>query len=159
MSRQRQQPGTFNDWAAATDFLRVLAKTRPISLERLAVVGHSAGAHAAFRVASRPNLPGASDIGSKQPLPIDVAVAIDGPGDLTAFVGFDAEVCGKPVVAPFLGGLPEDQSARYRIASPSDNLPIAARQYIIASAVLTSDAAEHSGHWPLKRDKPCMCST
>lgn len=136
-------PGTFNDWATATDFLRVLAKTQPISLERVAVVGHSAGAHAALWVASRPSLPVASDIGSKQSLPINVAVAIDGPGDLAPFVGFDAEVCGKPVIVPLLGGLPEEQPERYRLASPSDNLPTATRQYLIASAVLTPDAAEH----------------
>ncbi len=136
-------PGTFRDWAAATDYLRVLAKSQPISLERVAVVGHSAGAHAALWLASRGSLPVASDIGSERPLPVSTAVAIDGPGDLASFVGFDAEVCGKPVIVPFIGGLPEDQPARYRLASPIDNLAVSAREYLIASAVLTADAAEH----------------
>jgi acetyl esterase/lipase len=45
-------PGTFKDWAAATDYLRVLAKSQPISLTRVAVVGHSAGAHGSHRVAA-----------------------------------------------------------------------------------------------------------
>jgi acetyl esterase/lipase len=136
-------PGTFNDWANATDYLRVLAKTQPISLRHVAVVGHSAGAHAALWIASRANLPFPSDVGSKQALPISVAVAIDGPGELAPFVGFDAEVCGRPVIAPLIGGLPKDQAERYRLASPIDNLPTAAREFLVSSDVLTADAAEH----------------
>jgi acetyl esterase/lipase len=136
-------PGTFQDWAAATDYLRVLAKSQPISLKRVAVVGHSAGAHAALWIASRASLPAASDIGSKRPLRVSVAVAIDGPGDIASFVGFDAEVCGKAVIAPLVGGLPKDQPQRYRLASPIDNLPSSAREYLVASNVLTPDAAEH----------------
>jgi acetyl esterase/lipase len=136
-------PGTFKDWAAATDYLRVLAKSQPISLRRVAVIGHSAGAHAALWIASRGSLPPASDIGSEHPLPISIAVAIDGPGDLASFVGFDSEVCGKPVIALLVGGRPKDQPARYHLASPIENLPSAACEYLIASNVLTTDDAEH----------------
>ncbi len=136
-------PGTFRDWAAATDYLRVLAKTRPIDLRHVAVVGHSAGAHAALWIASRANLPKDSDIGSPHPLPIKAAVAIDGPGELAPFVGFDAEVCGKPVIAPLIGGVPAEQPERYKLASPIDNLPTTAREYLVASAVLTTEAAAH----------------
>jgi acetyl esterase/lipase len=136
-------PGTFNDWAAATDYLRTLAKTQPISLQHVAVVGHSAGAHAALWIASRSNLPASSEIASKQPLPISAAVAIDGPGDLAPFVGFDAEVCGKPVIVPLMGGTPTEQPERYKLASPISNLPVSAHEYLVSSSVLTSDAAEH----------------
>ena len=136
-------PGTFKDWAAATDYLRVLAKSQPISLKRVAVVRHSAGAHAALWIASRASLPAASDIGSEQPLRVSIAVATDGPGELSSFVGFDAEVCGKPVIAPLIGGLPKDRPGRYRLASPIKNLPSSAREHLIASNVLTPDAAEH----------------
>ena len=136
-------PGTFKDWAAATDYLRILAKSQPISLQNVAVIGHSAGAHAALWIASRANLPSSSEAGSKNPLPIKIAVAIDGPGELAPFVGFDAEVCGKPVIAPLLGGAPKEQAERYRLASPIDNLPVKTREYLVSSIVLTSDAAEH----------------
>jgi len=135
-------PGTFRDWAAATDHLRILAKTQPISLKRVAVVGHSAGAHAALWIASRPHLPARSEIGSKRPLPISVTVGIDGPGDITSFVGFDAKICGKPVIAPLMGGLPQERPDRYRLASPVDNLPTSARQYLVTSTVLTPEAGE-----------------
>ncbi len=135
-------PGTFRDWAAATDHLRILAKTQPISLKRVAVVGHSAGAHGALWIASRPHLPPHSEIGSKRPLPIAVAVGIDGPGDITSFVGFDATICRKPVIAPLIGGLPADRRERYRLASPAENLPTKAREYLVTSTVLTPEAGE-----------------
>ena len=136
-------PGTFEDWAAATDYLRTLAKTQPISLKHVAVVGHSAGAHAALWIASRSKLPASSEIASKHPLPISIAVAIDGPGELAPFVGFDAEVCGKPVIAPLMGGAPAEQPERYKLGSPISALPVSAHEYLIASSVLTADAAEH----------------
>jgi len=136
-------PGTFKDWAAATDYLRVLAKTHPISLKRVAVVGHSAGAHAALWIASRSRLPASSEVGTNDPLDIGTAIAIDGPGDLASFVGFDAEVCGKPVIVPLVGALPKDHPGRYSLASPMENLPTSARQFLIASNVLTPEAAEH----------------
>lgn len=135
-------PGTFRDWAEATDHLRILAKTKPIALNHLAVVGHSAGAHAALWLASRANLPPTSDIGSGNPLPIEIAIAIDGPGDLASFVGFDADICGKPVIAPLIGGLPKEQAQRYKLAAPIENLPVKTREYLVTSLVLTVDAAQ-----------------
>lgn len=136
-------PGTFQDWAAATDYLRVLAKTQPISLKGVAVVGHSAGAHAALWLGSRSKLPKTGELPTVDPLPIAKAIAIDGPGELAPFIGFDAEVCGQPVIAPLLGGLPNEVPARYKVASPIENLPSSAKYYLVASAVLTSDAAAH----------------
>ncbi|MEO6199318.1 MAG: alpha/beta fold hydrolase [Sphingomicrobium sp.] len=135
-------PGTFKDWGAATDYLRTLAKTQPLDLRRVAVVGHSAGAHAALWIASRSKLPARSAIGARHPLAIKVAVAIDGPGDLTPFVGVDAEICGKPVIVPLLGGTPKARPERYRLASPIDTLPVLTKEYLIASAVLSAEDAE-----------------
>jgi len=136
-------PGTFKDWAAATDYLRVLAKSGPLDIRHVSIVGHSAGAHAALWLASRGNLSAATEIDSSSPLSIETAVAIDGPGDLASFVGFDAEVCGKPVIAPLIGGLPKDQPQRYKVASPIENLPVKTKEYLIASVVLTPEAALH----------------
>lgn len=136
-------PGTFRDWAAATDYLRVLAKSEPLDIRHVSVVGHSAGAHAALWLATRDNLSPTSDIGSSDPLAIETVVAIDGPGDIASFVGFDADVCGKTVIAPLIGGLPKAQSRRYILASPIENLPVKAKEYLVASVVLTPDAALH----------------
>jgi len=135
-------PGTFQDWGAAVDYLRTLAKSYPLDLSRVVVMGHSAGAHAALWIAARHLLPASSDIRGANPLPIQAAVAIDGPGDLTGFVGFDAEICGQSVVVPLMGGTPAEQPERYRQASPQALLPLGVRQYLISAAVLTPDKAQ-----------------
>jgi acetyl esterase/lipase len=135
-------PGTFRDWGAAVDHLRVLGKSYPLDLSRIVVMGHSAGAHAALWVAARNRLPASSEIRGSDPLRVQAAVAIDGPGDLTGFVGFDAEVCGKPVVVPLMGGTPAEQPERYRQASPQSLLPLGVPQFLIAAAVLTSGKAQ-----------------
>jgi acetyl esterase/lipase len=135
-------PGSFQDWAAATDHLRALATRYPLDLKRAIVVGHSAGAHAALWVASRARLPRASVIRGSDPLPVRAAVAIDGPGDLAPFVGMDAAVCGKPVIVPLMGGTPAAVPDRYRDGAPARQLPLGLPQTLVASTVLTPDLAE-----------------
>jgi acetyl esterase/lipase len=135
-------PGTFLDWGAAVDELRELAKSYPLDLSRVVVMGHSAGAHAALWIAARHRLPADSVIRGANPLAIKAAVAIDGPGDLTGFVGPDAEVCGQSVVAPLMGGTPADQPERYRQASPQDLLPLGVPQFLVSAAVLTPAKAQ-----------------
>ncbi len=135
-------PGTFRDWAAGTDHLRSLAKPHRLDLKRVVAVGHSAGAHAALWIAARHRLPRSSEIRGGNPLPIKAAVAIDGPGDLAPFRGFDAEICGKPVIDPLLGGTPDAHPARYSQATPKRLLPLGRPQYLVATAVLTPAAAE-----------------
>lgn len=135
-------PGTFLDWAAAADHLRVLARVQPLDLRNVVSVGHSAGAHAALWLAARHRLPRGSEIKGQKPLRIRGAVAIDGPGDLTAIVGRDAQVCRRPVIAPFMGGTPEERPDRYKQASPAALLPLRAEQHLVQSSVLTPDEAE-----------------
>ncbi|HWD18441.1 MAG TPA: alpha/beta hydrolase [Verrucomicrobiae bacterium] len=134
-------PGTFQDWGAAVDYARELAKRYPLDLTRVAVIGHSAGAHAALWVAARERLPATSRIRGARPLRVAAAVALDGPGDLTGFVGFDAQVCGRPVVAALMGGTPAEKPERYRQASPQGLLPLGTPQFLVSAAVLTADKA------------------
>jgi acetyl esterase/lipase len=135
-------PGTFLDWAAATDHLRVLAKSQPLDLSRVVVIGHSAGAHAALWLAGRHRLPVDSVVRGGEPLPIHAVVAIDGPCDLIGFVGFDARVCGSPVVAGLMGGTPEEKPERYHQASPPSLLPLGVPQFVVGSALLAPDKAQ-----------------
>jgi acetyl esterase/lipase len=137
-------PGTFQDWGAGADELRVLARSQPLDLAHVAVIGHSAGGHAALWVASRPKLPASSPIRGVDPLPVAEAVAIDGPGDLKSFIGLDAEICGKPVVVPFMGGTPAQAPDRYAQGSPVQSLPLHTPQHLIASRVLrAADAYDY----------------
>lgn len=134
-------PGTFQDWGAATDHLRSLAARHPLDLDRVAVVGHSAGAHAALFVAARQTLAATSEVRGPDPLAVDAAVAIDGPADLRTMIGFDQQVCGAPVIANLLGGSPTDQAERYAQGNPAERLPLGADQYLVASVVLPPPAA------------------
>ena len=135
-------PGTFTDWASATDSLRSLAKTQPLDLQRVATVGHSAGAEAALWVASRPKLPASDSIRGSNPLPIRAAVVIDGPPEVEPFIGFDAQVCGQAVIEPLFGGSPAEQPGRYRDASPAQHLPLGVAQMLVSSSVLPAKDAD-----------------
>jgi len=121
-------PGTFQDVAAAEDKLADIAATYPLDLSRVILVGHSSGAHMALWAASRSKLPAPWSAARVTPAAV---VAIDGPGALAPFVGIDAEVCGRPVIVPLMGGTPQDKPAEYRIASPIDNLPLGVRQLLV----------------------------
>jgi acetyl esterase/lipase len=50
-------PTTFQDVAAAADFLRVLATHFPLDLNRVVATGHSAGGHLSLWLAARHRLP------------------------------------------------------------------------------------------------------
>lgn len=135
-------PGTFQDWGAATDALRDLATKHPIDLTRVVTVGHSAGAHAALWLATRPAQPDGTPLGAADPLRVQGAVAIDGPGDLVAFVGRDAMVCGRPVISTLFGGTPAEVPDRYAAGSPAERLPIGVPQVLVASVVLLPEDAK-----------------
>lgn len=121
-------PGTFEDIAAAEDKLADVATKYRLDLTRVIIVGHSAGAHLALWAASRAKLPAPWNTPRVRPVAV---AAIDGPGALAPFVGVDAEVCGKPVIVPLMGGTPQERPTEYRIASPMDNLPLGPRQLLI----------------------------
>jgi acetyl esterase/lipase len=144
-------PGTFRDWADAVDHLRELAESRPLSLEQVVVIGHSAGAHAALWLGSRANLRDAAQVTGESPLRPHAVIAIDGVADLRAWIGADADICGKPVLVPLLGGTPDDVPDRYSMASPMERLPFGVHQYLVASKVMTpamaSAYAERARAW------------
>ena len=135
-------PGTFKDWAAATDYLRTLARSEPLSLKHTAVIGHSAGGFAALWIASRSRLPVDSEVGSPRPLPIETAISIDGAVDLPSIAPSDLKRCGRPVVAPLMGGTVSDQPARYQLASPMLHFPHSTHEFLIASAGLANQDAQ-----------------
>jgi len=135
-------PGTFQDWAAATDHVRALAKAYPLDLSRVVVIGHSAGAHAALWLAARPRIPIQSPIAVDHPLKIASVVAIDGPGDLKAFIGPDQKICGGPVIANLMGGLPDQVPDRYAQGNPIQLLPSHVSSAVVSSVVLPLKEAE-----------------
>jgi acetyl esterase/lipase len=133
-------PNTFLDVGAAVDYMRTLASRYPLDLRRVVLVGHSAGAHLALWTAGRPRLAAQSIVRGQDPLTVLAAVALDGPGDLVQLVGADARICGKPVIAPLMGGTPAEVPGRYGDASPNEMLPLGVHQYLVnATLVNASD--------------------
>jgi acetyl esterase/lipase len=134
-------PGTFRDWSDAVDHLRELAESQPLSLQQVVVIGHSAGAHAALWLGSRANLHDVEYLTGESPLRPQAVIAIDGIADLRARIGVDAEICGKPVLVPLLGGTPGEVPERFAMASPIESLPFGVHQYLVASKNMTPDMA------------------
>ena len=126
--------GTFEDVANAFDYLRVLAKTYPLDLKRVVIIGHSAGGHLGTWAAARHRLPKQSPLLSKEPLSVVGVVNLAGPADLESFLPIQSQVCGEPVITKLIGGSPSEVPDRYRQASPSNLLPIRVKQLLISGA-------------------------
>ena len=106
-------PGTFEDVAAAADFLQTLARTHPLDLTRVVVVGHSAGGQLALWLAAR----GEAAAGGA-PLRLRGVVSLAGVTDMKKF----GPRCNG-AAAKLLGGSFDEVPDRYKLTSPVELLP------------------------------------
>ena len=128
-------PGSFRDVADAIDSLRVLAKTYPLDLRRVIVVGHSAGGHFALWAAARAHLPKASPVYRANPLPIAQVVSLAGIGDLKAYRNRGSGACGEPrTIDALVGYAHRNPFDIYTDTSPAALLPLGVPQTIISGA-------------------------
>ncbi len=121
-------PGTFLDVAAALDYLRELAPKYNLDLERVVVIGHSAGGHLALWLAGRARIPEGDPLYTPSPLPVKGAVSLAGVADLRR--GWELKLSSN-VVEEFLGGAPDDVPGRYATGSPRELLPLGVPQVLI----------------------------
>ena len=135
-------PGTYEDVAHATDFIRELAPTHHLDLQRVVLVGHSSGGHLALWLAARHKLPADSALSAASPLRAAGVVDIDGPPDLEGIIAIERKVCGGPVVEQLLGGTPTELPGRYRQASATALLPIATKQELLIGDKLNAEWIE-----------------
>lgn len=126
--------GTFADVARAADYVPVLAKRYPLDLTRIVAVGHSAGAHLALWLASRPRLPAGNSLRGELPLRLRGVVALAGPGDLKDFSSYARDICGPSVVERLMGGSPQAVPERYAQTSPAELLPLGTPQVLVVGA-------------------------
>jgi acetyl esterase/lipase len=121
-------PGTFRDVGRGVDFVSTLAKTHPIDLSRIVLMGHSAGGHLALWAAGRSRLSVESAVAAEHPLRVSAVVALAGITDLRR--ADEEHVCGD---APcrLLGGPAAIVPDRYAQASPAERLPLGVRQRLI----------------------------
>jgi pimeloyl-ACP methyl ester carboxylesterase len=131
-------PETFTDWAQGLSFVNTIAKTYPVDVKRITLMGHSAGTTPAVWLASGNK--GDAVIAGELPRVQAVAV-LDGPLALAPFVGTDAAICGMPVIAPLLGGTPAEQPTRYAILDPLQNRPLVKRMLVVDGALPNPDPA------------------
>lgn len=115
-------PGTFQDVALATDYVRELAKQYPLNAKKVAVVGHSAGGNLALWLAARHQLPKSSPLYTKKPLKLKGVVSLAGITDLAAYS--QQEGSCNAAVPQLMGGLPAEFPERYAQASPIQMLPL-----------------------------------
>ncbi len=109
-------PHTFEDVAAGIDHLVELAALHRLNLERVAVVGHSAGGHLALWAAGRSGFVDGQRWSAPSLRPV-LAVGQAPVIDLELAARENAGTSGS-VVQDFLGGDPDVVPDRYRLATP-----------------------------------------
>ena len=127
-------PGTYLDVGHAVDHVRAIAGEYRLDLNRVAVVGHSAGGHLAMWAASRHRLPATSALYVANPLPVRGAMDLAGPVDMTANIAGYEAICDGPVITSMLGGTPAAVPDHYLHASPIKLLPLGVSQVLVAGS-------------------------
>ena len=111
-------PMTLDDVAAGIDYLDAVAAEHALDLDRLALVGHSAGGHLALWAAGRANAV------------VNPAVVFSLAG--VADLRFAHELgLSDYAVQMFMGAPPDDAPDAYAIASPIERLPTGIRQVLV----------------------------
>jgi len=101
-------PGTCDDVANAAGHLAKIADEFNLDLNRTIAIGHSAGGHLAFWLASQNKI-------------LKAAISLAGVLDLRR--SYELHL-STTVVADFLGGSPDEVPDRYQSASPIEHLPL-----------------------------------
>ena len=122
-------PGTFLDVALAADYLRTIAPTYELDLQRVISIGHSAGGHLALWLAGRPNIAQNSPLAvTADPLALVGAISLAGVVDLE--LAWKLHLSNDAVI-DLLGGGFEEVQDRYIAASPAALLPLGIPQALI----------------------------
>jgi acetyl esterase/lipase len=119
-------PTTFLDVAAGLDALVELSRHHPLDLDRVTVLGHSAGGQLALWSAAR----SAGDPGGPARVRPALVVAVAAVADLVE-ASRRGLVGGEDIAARFLGGTPETVADRYAVASPLERLPLGVPQLVV----------------------------
>jgi acetyl esterase/lipase len=125
-------PGTFQDILQGITFVRNLAAHHPLDLDRVLLMGHSAGGHLALWAASAHRVPADSPVHEPNPLPLRAGVSLAGLTDLRW--AWELQL-SHGVVGELLGGDPEQVPERYAVCSPLELLPAGLRQVVLHGMV------------------------
>ena len=131
-------PTTFQDVAAATDYVKQIAAENHLDVSRVIVVGHSAGGQLALWLAARGKLTAGSELYKKAPLAVDAVVDVDGPPDLASAQAVETQFCPVPGITELMGGTPAEKPERYRDGSGQSFLPLKVPVTIVEAGLLTN---------------------
>jgi acetyl esterase/lipase len=121
-------PGTFQDIGRGIDHLRSVAPEYHLDLDRVIVMGHSAGGHLALWAAARSRLPASAPVNSTDPLTVHGVLALAPAPDLEFL--HEQQVCGH-VIDKLMGGSPDQVPDRYSWGDPMQIAPDGVRQVLI----------------------------
>jgi acetyl esterase/lipase len=119
-------PTTFTDVAAAIDHLAELADAHRLDLERVAVVGHSAGGTLALWTGARAGLPGDAPGAG----PVVEPAAVVGLAGVVNLAAGSVEQLGRRAVDDLMGGTSIEVGERYALASPVERIPLGVPTYL-----------------------------
>jgi acetyl esterase/lipase len=130
-------PGTYRDLSDAVDFIREIAQTYPLNVQKVVVVGHSSGGYFGAWLAGRPRLPAGSPLVGPSPANVSGLLLLDAfldPGVIDSR-GTDGRMfCGEPLLPRLFGGDPDAVPDHVRQASPLNLLPYGVTQeYVVSS--------------------------
>jgi acetyl esterase/lipase len=111
-------PMTLDDAAAGIDFVDALAAEHDLDVDRVAILGHSAGGHLALWAAGRAN-------------PVVVPAVVIAQAAVADLRHAHELGLGAGAVELFMGGPPEELPDAYAIASPAERLPTGIRQVLV----------------------------
>ena len=149
-------PALLRDVSAAVSKLTSLAPAHALDLDRIVVVGHSAGGHIAAWLAAKQKNKKLDVFGAS--LPVIGAVPVAGALDLALCSEMGVSDSAGIPVHDFLGGTPAEVADRYAFASPTqllptgvpmicvhgdadENVPLAISQSYVQKAEATGDSA------------------
>lgn len=121
-------PGTLEDVARGTDFLRELAPKHGLDLTHVVSLGHSAGGHLALWLAARHKLPSPSPLHRRSPLALRGVVALAAVSDLARGAQLHLS---NDVVQQLMGGEEKAKGPEYAFASPAALLPLGVAQRLV----------------------------
>jgi acetyl esterase/lipase len=121
-------PGTFLDAANGLKYIKTLCKRYAIDLEKIVVLGHSAGGHLALWLGAQYQLPSDSEIKLIGLPELKGIISLAGITDLKAY--FAPAGCGSNVIN-LIGGTPDSFPDRYREGTPTSFLPLGIPQVLV----------------------------
>jgi acetyl esterase/lipase len=121
-------PNTLLDAGMAVDHVRKLAANYKLDLNRVVVIGHSAGGHLACWVAGRSRIPEGDPLYRPDPLPLKGVVSLAGVLDLRQAWKLNLS---NGVVQELMAVGPDEAPTRYATASPLELLPLGVPQVLV----------------------------